>query len=123
MKQAVHYWQGPCVCWLCGYGWRGVCEIPAGSRLPTQKLRCPKCGTKAGSPTLECEMCHECGRRYLSVYCVPASLWARVTDLPDGAGLLCLRCFDTAARRQGIVLFWQACEGEFPSPDTLEVGP
>ncbi len=66
--------------------------------------------------TQGCEVCQRCGQPYATVYRVQNHLWERITGRSDGGGVLCPTCLDSAARQQGMTLYWQACEDEFPEP-------
>jgi len=62
------------------------------------------------------EKCQVCERRYLTVYRVPDSVWAKIgPKRPGSGGLLCPECADFLARREGITLYWSAKPNRFPS--------
>ena len=61
------------------------------------------------------EKCMNCGLRYSTIYRVPDDIWERITGRSDGSGLLCPRCCDALARDKGIILYWEAAEGEYPT--------
>ena len=61
------------------------------------------------------EKCQRCDWVYETVYRIDDSLWERISPKKSKAGLLCPECADELARRQGITLFWEAKQGEYPS--------
>lgn len=65
---------------------------------------------------MECgERCQECGELYDAVYRVPDRIWWVITGRDDGGGLLCPACCDRMARDAGLILYWEAAVGEYPS--------
>ena len=69
--------------------------------------------TDADSKKLEGEKCDKCGKRYLTVYRVPDSVWQNVHP-HSPAGLLCPECCDEVVRDTGNTLYWEAELGQFP---------
>ena len=59
--------------------------------------------------------CMECGRSYDTAYWVPFELWTKVSGRRDGSGRLCIKCCDSMALSKGIKLYWEACEGHYPT--------
>ena len=53
-----------------------------------------------GSP----EVCRRCGADVGLVWAAPHALWNGLTGGPNG--ILCVKCFDKLARRNGIILRW-----------------
>ena len=66
------------------------------------------------SKKLEGEKCDKCGKRYLTVYRVPDSVWENVHP-HSPAGLLCPECCDEVVRGLGSILYWEAELGRFPT--------
>lgn len=62
----------------------------------------------------ETEKCQHCGDIYGMVYHVPDELWEDVTGISNGSGLLCLPCFDKAARGKDIFVYWEGAVGGYP---------
>jgi len=54
---------------------------------------------------------------YVEVYQLPDEIWHKITPKPGNpeAGLLCPRCADIRAREQGVVLYWEAGNRQFPT--------
>lgn len=63
----------------------------------------------------EGELCQLCGERYLTVYRVPPQIWEAVFGAGREGGLACPRCIDEETRELGIVLYWEAHPGVYPS--------
>lgn len=61
------------------------------------------------------EKCQNCGQSYETVYRVSDKVWWEVSPRGPRSGLLCLPCADTAARKIGIILYWEAKQGSFPT--------
>jgi len=61
------------------------------------------------------ELCRFCDKRYLTVWRAPDYLWEKMTGIKNGSGLMCPKCFDELARKEGIELYWECREDEFPT--------
>jgi len=44
------WWEGPCICGVCGYTWQGSALMPVDATTPRYPLWCPLCGEVAGNP-------------------------------------------------------------------------
>ena len=63
----------------------------------------------------ETEICGRCGGKVGLVWHAPDELWWRLSGYPTDAGVLCERCFDERARREGEHLCWECADGTWPS--------
>ena len=61
----------------------------------------------------ESELCDRCGKRYLAIYSVPDRIWQNL-HMMTPAGLLCMMCADTIARKLG-PLWWEGELGQYPT--------
>jgi len=72
-------------------------------------------GTQELKPSEECDYC---GALYNTIYRLPDDIWDRIKH-DDKRGvfeLICPKCADKLARRNGIYLYWEGTEGNWASP-------
>jgi len=60
------------------------------------------------------ETCQICKKGYQTVWSAPDNLWKKLNGNNEG-GLICLNCFDRIAKENGITLYWECAENEYPT--------
>ncbi len=90
-------------------------EKPPTSTAIEEPKPCPE-GAENESGTLkEHEECDYCGALYATIYRLPDDIWDRIKP-EDRFGvyeLICPKCADKLARKNGIYLYWEATEGKW----------
>lgn len=59
------------------------------------------------------EKCMNCASMVEQVWNAPDELWNTLSGYPQGNGVLCARCFDREAKKQGIFLYWSCQPDQF----------
>jgi hypothetical protein len=59
------------------------------------------------------EVCCICKKEYKTVWTAPDDLWKKLNGGND-SGLICIGCYDSIARENGLVLYWECAVGAYP---------
>ena len=59
------------------------------------------------------EKCLNCGSMVEQVWNAPDELWDTLSGYPQDNGILCIRCFDRGAQKQGVFLYWSCQPNQF----------
>lgn len=59
------------------------------------------------------EVCCICKKGYKTLWTAPDEVWRKLNGGNEG-GLICIGCFDSIAKKNGVTLYWECASGAYP---------